>query len=256
MKLFRRIRHTLILENKTSKYLKYAIGEIILVVIGILIALQINNWNQQRILKNTEQIYLTGLKEEFEISRWKLEELISINKKNYSGAKKIVELSTQNNDSIKETMFSKLLVETFSDDVAFNSNNSLLIEMINSGNLKNLSNTELRKQLTNWISTLEDISRQERELSNQRIKVLDMFRTDKYSLNTVFQQAGVSHQFGLPKTENEVHNLSLLNSIEFENNIILFMITSVATEKAHYNPLLKDLDSILKLTNEEINLSE
>jgi len=48
IKLFRNIRQTLIMENKTSKYLKYAIGEIVLVVIGILIALQINNWNETR----------------------------------------------------------------------------------------------------------------------------------------------------------------------------------------------------------------
>ena len=71
MKIFRRIRHKLILDHKKSKYLKYALGEILLVVIGILIALQINNWNQKRIDKNTEQIYLNGLKEEFEISKLK-----------------------------------------------------------------------------------------------------------------------------------------------------------------------------------------
>jgi hypothetical protein len=47
IKFFRHIRQSLILENKTGKYLKYAIGEIVLVVIGILIALQINNWNEQ-----------------------------------------------------------------------------------------------------------------------------------------------------------------------------------------------------------------
>ena len=48
IKFFRKIRQNLLMENKTSKYFKYAIGEIILVVIGILIALQINNWNEQR----------------------------------------------------------------------------------------------------------------------------------------------------------------------------------------------------------------
>ncbi|MDT0559514.1 hypothetical protein RM697_12695 [Ichthyenterobacterium sp. W332] len=48
IKFFRRIRQNLIIENKTGKYFKYAIGEIILVVIGILIALQINNWNDKR----------------------------------------------------------------------------------------------------------------------------------------------------------------------------------------------------------------
>lgn len=49
IKFFRKIRQRLITENKFSKYLFYAIGEIVLVVIGILIALQINNWNEQQI---------------------------------------------------------------------------------------------------------------------------------------------------------------------------------------------------------------
>jgi len=48
IKFFRQIRQNLIMENKTSKYLKYAIGEIALVMIGILLALQVNNWNEQR----------------------------------------------------------------------------------------------------------------------------------------------------------------------------------------------------------------
>jgi hypothetical protein len=49
IKFFRKIRLNLLSEGKTGKYIKYAIGEIVLVVIGILIALQINNWNQERI---------------------------------------------------------------------------------------------------------------------------------------------------------------------------------------------------------------
>jgi hypothetical protein len=51
IKFFRHIRKNLVVENKTGKYLQYAIGEILLVVIGILIALQINNWNE---VKKTE----------------------------------------------------------------------------------------------------------------------------------------------------------------------------------------------------------
>ena len=47
MKFFRKIRQNLLIENKTGKYFKYAIGEIVLVVIGILIALQLNNWSEQ-----------------------------------------------------------------------------------------------------------------------------------------------------------------------------------------------------------------
>ena len=48
IKLFRKIRYELMEQNKTGKYIKYAIGEIVLVVIGILIALSINNWNENR----------------------------------------------------------------------------------------------------------------------------------------------------------------------------------------------------------------
>ena len=46
LKFFRKIRQNLLSEGKTGKYIKYAFGEIILVVIGILIALQINTWNE------------------------------------------------------------------------------------------------------------------------------------------------------------------------------------------------------------------
>ena len=52
-------------KNKTGKYLKYAIGEIILVVIGILIAVSINNWNENRKLQNEETILLKALKQDF-----------------------------------------------------------------------------------------------------------------------------------------------------------------------------------------------
>jgi hypothetical protein len=50
IKFFRQICQNLLNEGKTSRYFKYAIGEIILVVIGILLALQINNWNENRII--------------------------------------------------------------------------------------------------------------------------------------------------------------------------------------------------------------
>ena len=61
IKFFRKIRQNLLSENKFSKYLLYAIGEIILVVIGILIALQINNWNENQKIEKTTEDYYTKL---------------------------------------------------------------------------------------------------------------------------------------------------------------------------------------------------
>jgi len=63
IKFFRKIRQNLLSEGKTGKYLKYAIGEIVLVVIGILIALQINNWNESRLEKNLENKILKELRD-------------------------------------------------------------------------------------------------------------------------------------------------------------------------------------------------
>jgi hypothetical protein len=66
IKFFRHIRQRLVRENRFSKYLLYAIGEIILVVIGILIALQINNWNENRKLKKSEIKLLENFKTSIE----------------------------------------------------------------------------------------------------------------------------------------------------------------------------------------------
>ena len=75
IKFFRKIRLNLISESKTGKYIKYAVGEIILVVIGILIALSINNWNEQR-KQNNEEIYiLNQLKVEFKADSIKINTL-------------------------------------------------------------------------------------------------------------------------------------------------------------------------------------
>jgi len=62
MKIYRKIRFELVGENKTGKYVKYAIGEIVLVVVGILIALQINNWNQAKKDDNALKEYLVKIK--------------------------------------------------------------------------------------------------------------------------------------------------------------------------------------------------
>jgi hypothetical protein len=62
IKFFRKIRRNMLDEGKTGKYLKYAVGEILLVVIGILIALQINNWNENRKNRVIEKNILTSIK--------------------------------------------------------------------------------------------------------------------------------------------------------------------------------------------------
>src|SRR6056300_629102 len=78
LKFFRKIRQQLAYDNNLSKYSRYAIGEIFLVVIGILIALQINNWNESRKLKEKEQIVLNQLLRDFNANLVQLDQKITI----------------------------------------------------------------------------------------------------------------------------------------------------------------------------------
>ncbi|MCS4435239.1 DUF6090 family protein [Aquiflexum gelatinilyticum] len=61
---FRKIRQKLLAENRVTRYLIYAIGEIALVMVGILLALQVNNWNEQRKNRISEQNILQNLRTE------------------------------------------------------------------------------------------------------------------------------------------------------------------------------------------------
>lgn len=253
MKIFRKIRNRLLSESKFAKYLIYAFGEIVLVVIGILIALAINTSQQKKVLAEKEQVYLKGLQDEFEISKLKLNELIKVNKQNYLGAKQILEYTSNPSETPTEREFSELLFSSFASDIAFNPNNSLLNEMTNSGSLKDISNTDLRILLTTWTSTLEDVSRQEEELGNQRVKVLDMFRTNENSIRTIYEQTNPDSEIGLLKSESVISNLNLLRSVEFENNMLMFYLTTDAMETSHYDPLLEILNSILELIKIEIS---
>ena len=67
--LFRRFRQKIIASGSLTKYLRYAIGEILLVVVGIMIALQVNNLNENRKIANEEQTILVQLLEDLEFAK-------------------------------------------------------------------------------------------------------------------------------------------------------------------------------------------
>jgi len=108
IKFFRKIRYDLMEKNKTGKYFKYAIGEILLVVIGILIALSINNWNEDRKNRLKEAVYLEGIKTDLEWDIKYLDFLIPFNNtriKEYASLDSVVKLRS---DKIFEIEFSEI----------------------------------------------------------------------------------------------------------------------------------------------------
>ena len=146
IKFFRKIRYDLMEKNKTGKYLKYAIGEIILVVIGILIALQINNWNEERKNKIKESVYLEGIKSDLARDIKYIQFLIPKNSTWTQNYAKLDSLAKLKSNKIFEIEFSEIFnlsrqIYTFYPRVG--SYSSLISE--NSAGL--ISNKELLMQL-------------------------------------------------------------------------------------------------------------
>jgi len=249
---FRKIKRQLLAENKITKYLTYAVGEIFLIVIGILIALAINNWNQRRIIRDKEQFYLAGLQTEFERSRIKLDTLIEVNRMNYQESRKIADLADSPNLQ-DEKELSLLLYNSFSFEIAYSPNNSLLNEIMNSGGLKNISNPDLRKHLTAWESRIQSIHRQEQTLREQRDRIIDIFRTGQGSIRTILDDTGMTTgEMNMSQNPNFRSNLPVVKTQEFENNLLLFILTGMTTENTHYRPLLEEIDTILDLIGSEM----
>ena len=112
IKFFRHIRYNLMETGKTGKYFKYAIGEILLVVIGILIALQINNWNESRKLKNKTHGYIESLRSDLIRDTTNIAKHIAVGKSQLLEIEKFKSFSTQNTVSIQQKLDSSLNLNT------------------------------------------------------------------------------------------------------------------------------------------------
>jgi hypothetical protein len=127
IKLFRNIRKNLLTEGKTTKYFKYAIGEIILVVIGIIIALQINTWNENRKQSMEEKEILTSLFENLVFAKQQSQDLIQIEKESKALLIQILKLGIDNqeNDILTDTIFKIAVWDIENSKPTFNIYSSL-----------------------------------------------------------------------------------------------------------------------------------
>ncbi|MBO0340601.1 DUF6090 family protein [Flagellimonas profundi] len=149
IKLFRKIRQKMLTENNFSKYLIYAIGEIILVVIGILIALQINNWNEYRKDRIREQAILKNLQIDFQTNIKNVNDASSNFMVAYEASANLLEIIMADdiiNGSEIEQLIDNIINKTKSLDIITGS----IDEMLNTGSINLIKDDNLRKQLLNW----------------------------------------------------------------------------------------------------------
>lgn len=173
--------------GKTGKYLKYAIGEIILVVIGILIALQINNWNETRKNNEKEIVLVDQLLQDLNQTEADLKDV-----------KDLFLIRANSCVAISQSYWTRKhlsdsLLFNFSIIMSYRSYKPILgtaVSLVNSGNIDLIQSKKVRKAITNYIESInahkEDIKRYEE--SYYRQGVYD-FKTefDSYSLLGVYQ---------------------------------------------------------------------
>ncbi|WP_445386479.1 DUF6090 family protein [Robiginitalea sp. IMCC44478] len=181
LKLFRRFRKRLLTNNKFSKYLLYAVGEVILVVLGILVALQVNNWNEDRKERRFEQKMLWELHTSIQNNIQYLDRAIDENKKARQSSQLILsylESSQTYHDSL-DFHFSKALFwfhPSLTNDA---------YESLKSYGLHLISNDSIRKKLGDiyeW-TFLERFSDRQEEYFNGTVAPLLVNWFDSYKFS-------------------------------------------------------------------------
>ena len=158
IKFFRKFRENLVMENKTGKYLKYAIGEIALVVIGILIALSINNWNDNRKNRISERELLDNIHRDFVQNKIQFDTVKAINYRNLATLNSRIALFPIERDSAKIAAFQSYPPV---QGISYNPYSSSIKSVIYSNSLELIQDKELRKYLVSWEDVLLDYQEEE-----------------------------------------------------------------------------------------------
>jgi hypothetical protein len=241
---FRKKRKLLADDNKALKYTRYAIGEIVLVVIGILIALQINTWNQDRIAKIEERSILKNIHSEFLQNKKVLKEIIEYNKEGYKTTQNILELIGEKDlEKIKNQNLDSLLFFSLEANT-FNPSDNSISDLLQSGNFKLLHNDNLKALLYQWdrgmkkylISSL----RKEKKIDDDIIPYL----SKNYSMIDIDRYGELKWK---NKTLIKIDKLQILEDIEFEN-IMDDYLYRLNGETKNLLEFEKIMDNILKET--------
>lgn len=261
IKFFRKIRQNLIMENKTSKYFKYALGEIVLVVIGILIALQINNWNQNRISKQLETKYYERLLEDVKEEREILQASIAYCEQVSHHAKKAVTVFENSEDIIQDPIQNLIDMYQASQLHDPNSASSTYKELIASGQINLIQNENLKTALIRYFEIEWDqtavFKLQNKYRENLRGKMPDVIQTEiRTNCGDIYFKVRNGYEVALPKTcevdidaDLALSVVDVLKKDESLRNDLRFLI---GNEIARYgvlnstNTQLKDLIELLE----------
>jgi len=242
-KFFRRIRFDLMEKNNAGKYFKYAIGEILLVVIGILIALSINNWNQERIQKLEEQTIVKNIHTEYLQNKTILKRRIEENKLCEAALRQLMNNIGKDDDYLKKQNVDSLLFYAF-DPPIFRPSENTISGLIQSGRLELLQNQELVNLIYNWGRTMKALTDRTTRFTAKLDNEIFPYLSKKYSFKDMDAYGPLNWK---EKSNLKVDKLQIFKEIEFENNTDEFLYW-IADNKNLFIELDLLIDKILKET--------
>jgi len=229
----RRIRRGLIGSGATRKYLLYAVGEIALVVIGILIALQINNWNEERKIKHATKYILEELIAESKKNLAELESVIDSNSLILFRWENLKRMRTNSNLPSNATLGSLSFFELFSWKT-YNPSQGLISSLSNTSKFQLINDLLLRRQLINWSGFYEDYKENEIKFSEHTFTFIQNL-TERVILIPELDLDGYIKLF-----DNDP--LVMNNKINFH----CVMLKSVITESNDLKEILNEIISLLE----------
>ena len=251
IKFFRKIRLNLLSEGKTGKYFKYAIAEILLVMIGILLALQVNNWNNSRIEAKREQTILRNLRSDFDENLTELNRIYDSTEESYRSSVRLLEI-IKDDGPIDPQEIDGLLNSIINDFYSLDLHAASIDELVNSGSLSIIKDVELREQIANW-SFIEADSEDDIEIFyDYMFNFLIPSLSDKTSLRNMGIPDYLMQRVDIPplsRSKFETDLKTTLRTLEFENEVynnalnVVYVLDNYKKIEVYLNDTLKLIES-------------
>ncbi len=220
IQFFRKIRQNMINENSVSKYMLYALGEILLVVIGILIALQINNWNENKKNKVQTQLYLEALNFEIQSNITYIKNSIDISD-NITGRTHIYleKLNSQNARELHDSIINLLPKIVYLSTPGYLPQ-SAFDDFINSGSIKNIADIELKNSILKIESQYKFFTKSNDGVTKIFLETIDPYFKSYLDLSATTEPVG---PYKISKLNYKPKRDAFLNNMKFSNYLIEYM---------------------------------
>ncbi len=244
IKFFRKIRQGLLKEGNFQKYLLYAAGEIALVMIGILLALQVANWSQVQQDERAKEEAVRDLRQEFITNRNRFEEYIELLTKIQSMWEAYLSKVTQKSYLQKENLESRPRTGARTFAIVDNALHSIL----NTGKIDKIKNPKLKSALTGWNGTYAHFD--ELQTMHTQFNKNEFRPYERQILKTKYSDVGNSYSFQDEAAINQSIRESLSN--RYYQNLLLSNYSLLKLKLVPTKEVLEEMNRIIALLNQEL----